>query len=137
MKQSIDLTWMDHMGFETDLDGHKITIDTNMEGGHDRGPRPKKLMLVSLAGCTGLDVLSILKKMRVEPDYFNLKVEADMADEHPKLYTHINVIYEFKGKDLPMDKLEKAVNLSIERYCGVSATLGKAVELTHEIKILD
>ncbi|NBC81989.1 MAG: OsmC family peroxiredoxin [Bacteroidetes bacterium] len=137
MKQSIDLTWMDNMGFETELDGHKLTIDTNMEGGHDRGPRPKKLMLLSLAGCTGLDVVSILKKMRVEPTYFNVKVEADMVDEHPRKYTTMHVTYEFRGENLPMDKLEKAVSLSTERYCGVSATLEQAVKLTHEIKILE
>jgi len=137
MKQSIDLKWLDNMGFETDLDGHKITIDTATDDGKNRGPRPKKLMLVSLAGCTALDVISILKKMRVEPSYFNVRVEGDMQEEHPKKFTKMHVVYEFKGDNLPMDKLQKAVDLSAERYCGVSATLQDAMEVSHEIKILD
>ena len=74
--------------------------------------RPKKIDVAALAGCTGIDVIMILKKMKVEPEAFNVIVEADVTEEHPKHYTKMKVIYQFKGKDLPMDKLEKAVNLS-------------------------
>jgi putative redox protein len=84
-----------------------------------------------------MDVVSLLKKMRQEIDFFNVVVEGDTTDEHPKTYYKIKVIYEFRGKDLEMDKLEKAVTLSEERYCGVSAVYRKAgIDLTHEIKIV-
>jgi putative redox protein len=73
--------------------------------------------------------------MRVELDGFNVRVEADMTEEHPKQYSKMKVIYEFSGKNLPMDKLEKAVNLSEERYCGVSASYRKAMEISTEIVV--
>ena len=110
------------MAFEADVYGHKIMLDASEAGGgENRGPRPKPLLLAALAGCTGMDVVSILKKMRVEVEAFNVVVEGDLTEEHPKQYAKMHIIYEFKGKDLPMDKLEKAINLSEERYCGVSA----------------
>ena len=93
--------------------------------------------MVALAGCTGMDVVSILKKMRVEPESFSVKVLGELTDEHPKQYTSLHVVYEFKGKDLPMDKLVKAVSLSEEKYCGVSAVLKKAIPVTTEIVITE
>jgi putative redox protein len=84
-----------------------------------------------------MDVISILKKMRIEPEYFNVRAEGETAEEHPKYFTGIHLIYEFKGKDLPMEKLQKAINLSQDRYCGVSYMLRKSSELTYEIKILE
>ncbi len=137
-KQEIKINWLENMAFETEINGHRILLDASEEsGGGNRGPRPKPLMLVALAGCTGMDVVSILKKMRVEPEGFNVLVEGDLTDEHPKQFTKMHVIYEFKGKNLPMDKLEKAISLSEERYCGVSAMYRKAIGITSEIKIID
>jgi putative redox protein len=136
MKSTLDLNWTGKMSFEAEMDGHKVILDADPSvGGEDKGVRPKPLMLLSLAGCTGMDVISILKKMRVEVDDFNVRVEADMTEEHPKHYTKMHVIYTFKGKDLPKDKIEKAVTLSDEKYCGVSTVYRKALELTHEIRI--
>lgn len=136
MKNSITLNWNDGMSFETSLNGHKIVIDADEKvGGKDRGPRPKALLLVSLAGCTAMDVISMLGKMRVQPDSFHVDVEGELTEEHPKVYKTLHVKYIFKGKDLPMDKLEKAVSMSQEKYCGVSAMLAKASELTHEIVV--
>lgn len=136
-KVSITTSWLQEMAFETEVNGHKIILDADpSSGGSNQGPRPKPLMLSALAGCTGMDVISILKKMRVEPEAFNVIVEADVTEEHPKHFTRMHVIYEFKGKDLPMDKLQKAVDLSQERYCGVSAVYKKAMEVTSEIRIL-
>ena len=137
-KQEIQVNWLDKMAFSTEVNGHKMILDATEEvGGENRGPRPKPFMLVSLAGCTAMDVISILKKMRVEVDSFDVKVEGDLTEEHPMHFYKIHVIYEFKGKDLPMDKLEKAVNLSEERYCGVSVVYNKAIEMTSEIRVLD
>ncbi|WP_372946873.1 OsmC family protein [Mariniphaga sp.] len=138
MKHVVDLAWTDKVAFETDMDGHKVVIDATKEsGGSDLGPRPKKLMLTALAGCTGVDVIMILKKMKVEPEAFNVIVEADVTDEHPKHYNKMKVIYQFKGKDLPKDKLEKAVKLSEEKYCGVTAVYKKAMEIESEIRIVE
>lgn len=136
MKSTLDLNWTGKMSFEADMSGHKIVLDADPSvGGEDKGVRPKPLMLLALAGCTAMDVVSILKKMRVEIEDFKVRVEADMTEEHPKHYSKMHVIYIFKGKDLPKDKIEKAVNLSDEKYCGVSAVYKKAMELTHEIRI--
>lgn len=138
MKHVVDLAWTDKIAFEADMDGHKVVIDATKEsGGSDLGPRPKKLMLTALAGCTGVDVIMILKKMKVEPEAFNVIVEADVTDEHPKHYSKMKVIYQFKGKDLPKDKLEKAVKLSEEKYCGVTAVYKKAMEMESEIRIVE
>lgn len=134
----VKVNWLENMAFEAEVNGHKIIIDAaEAVGGENRGPRPKPLMLVALAGCTGIDVVSILKKMRVEVESFNVVVEGDLTEEHPKQFSQMRVIYEFKGKDLPMDKLEKAVNLSEERYCGVSAMYKKAIGITTEIRIVN
>mgnify|MGYP001576599431 CR=1 FL=1 len=136
MKQEINLSWKKGMAFETELYGHKLTIDTDeSNGGHDLGPRPKALMLVALAGCTGMDIASMMAKMRVELVDLNIKVEGEVTEEHPKQFTSMHITYEFWGKELPMDKLEKAVSLSDERYCGVSATLKKGIPVTHSIVV--
>ena len=138
MEKFADVTFLENMAFEVEVNNHKFIVDADEKvGGANRGPRPKPLILAGLGGCTGMDVISILRKMRVEPEYFNVSVSAETTDEHPKYYNKIHLTYEFRGKDLPIDKLEKAVNLSQERYCGVSAMLTKAAELTHEIRILD
>lgn len=138
MKQEINLSWKKGMAFETELFGHKLTIDAEQSnGGQNLGPRPKPLLMVALAGCTGMDVVSILEKMRVEPADLNVRVEGEVTEEHPKQFTSLHIIYEFGGKDLPMEKLEKAVSLSDERYCGVSATLKKGIPVTHEIVVHD
>ena len=136
--EQVRINWLENMAFEAEVNGHKIIIDAaETVGGENRGPRPKPLMLVALAGCTGMDVVSILKKMRVEVENFNVVVEGDLTEEHPKQFSQMRIIYEFKGKDLPMDKLEKAVNLSEERYCGVSAMYKKAIGITKEIRIIN
>jgi putative redox protein len=134
----IECTWKHDMVFEADVQGFKILMDADPSvGGQNMGPRPKPLTLVSLAGCTGMDVISILKKMRIEPDYFNVSVEGELTEEHPKYFHKIKVIYEIKGKGIEYEKVEKAVTLSQERYCGVSAMLKAVAEISHEIRILD
>jgi putative redox protein len=138
MKHVLDLAWKQNLAFECDMDGHRVVIDASKEGGgDDLGPRPKKLMLTALAGCTGIDVIMILKKMQVVPEEFNVIVEGDLTEEHPIRYNKMKVIYQFKGKDLPMDKLEKAVKLSEEKYCGVSAAYRLAMDLSLEIRVVE
>ena len=137
-KHVINTEWKGDMAFEADINGHKLIMDTNSDGGgHNIGPSPKKLLLVALSGCTGMDVVSILKKMRVDIDKFSVEVQGDVADEHPKRYTKMHVIYKFTGKNLPLEKLEKAVKMSEETYCGVEALYRMAIIVTSEIKIIE
>ena len=137
MKHVVDLAWITNAAFECEIDGHKVKMDAAKDsGGDDLGPRPKKMMLAALAGCTGIDVIMILKKMKVELEAFNVIVEGDVAEEHPKKYTRMKIIYQFKGKDLPMDKLERAISLSQDKYCSVSAVYRKVLPLDHEIRII-
>ncbi len=130
------VTLRNQMHFMGELDGHEVPIDAAEQfGGQDKGPKPKGLTLTALAGCTAMDVISILRKMKVEPDDFSVEAEADVSDEHPMVFKTIKLVYRLKGKDLPREKVEKAVNLSQERYCGVSAMLQKAAPVTYEIII--
>jgi putative redox protein len=124
------------MAFEAEVNDFKIKLDADEKvGGKNSGPRPKALSLVSLGGCTGMDVVSILAKMRVVPETFDVEVTGELTEEHPKYYDKIHLVYSFTGKDLPYAKLEKAINLSQERYCGVNAMLSKAAEVTYEIRV--
>jgi putative redox protein len=142
MSNKINTSWKGKMSFEWELEGHKVVIDADENvGGENKGPKPKPFMLAALGGCTGMDVISVLKKMRVADDLlgFNVEVDGELTDEHPKYYKSMHVKYIFTAKDgveLPKDKLEKAINLSEERYCGVSALYKKAdVKMTSEIVI--
>jgi len=136
MKINVETRWQGKMAFVANVSGHEVMMDADTGvGGEDLGPRPKALLLAGLAGCTGMDVISILEKMRVFPATFDVKIEAEQTEEHPKVYSHITLVYQFGGKDLPIEKLEKAVSLSQDRYCGVSAMLSKAAVLTHRIEV--
>lgn len=138
MTHLVETAWKGNMQFDALVSGHHVIMDALPDaGGDDQGVRPKQLMLAALAGCTGMDVISILRKMKVEPESFNIKVEADVTDEHPKHYNKMHIIYELKGKDLPLDKIQKAVELSQDKYCGVSAAYKKAMPLSWEIKIIE
>ncbi len=137
-KEIVTTKWINNMAFEAVANGHKIILDAEPEvGGENRGPRPKPFMLAALGGCTAMDVISILKKMRVQIEKFNVHVEGEMTEEHPKQFYKMHVVYEFAGKNLSLDKLQKAVELSEDRYCGVSAVYKKVMELTSEIKVIE
>jgi putative redox protein len=136
MRSKVDVKWTRDMVFEALVNDHIILLDADESaGGHEYGPRPKPLTLVALGGCTGMDVISILKKMKVEPEYFNVQVEGELTDDHPKVYHTITISYIFRGQNLEREKLEKAISLSQEKYCGVSAMLGKAAKLQYKIVI--
>ena len=135
---TVTTSWQSKMSFDADPDGHHVIMDAASEfGGEDRGPRPKKMLLAALGGCTGMDVASLLKKMRVEHEGFSITAQAEASTEHPKVFTSIHLIYSFKGKNLPADKIQKAVDLSQERYCSVSAMLRQAAKITYEVKLMD
>jgi putative redox protein len=138
MKNLVNVKWVGGMAFEADSEGHKILLDASVDnGGKNEGPRPKPLMLMALGGCTGMDVVSILKKMQVNYDELNIKIEGVVSEEHPKKYTEITVTYQFKGKDIPLDKVQKAINLSEDKYCGVNAVYKEVIKMDYKIEIIE
>jgi len=136
VKNIVTTVWQEKMRFETDNpSGHKLLIDAGEEnGGESKGHRPKALMLSSLAGCSGLDVVSLLEKMRATVDDFKIEVTGELTEEHPKYYHKVQVNYHFYGSNLKQDKITKAVNLSVEKYCGVMEMFRKFADVTIEIR---
>lgn len=126
----IKANWSGDMAFKVTQDNHTFILDASENvGGKDQGPRPKALLLSGLAGCTGMDVVSILKKMKVTDYNLEINVSGELTDTHPKVYKTIKLEYIFTGYNLPEDKIKKAVNLSETRYCGVSEMLRKTAKI--------
>lgn len=138
MKKAV-VKWVDGMRFVgLGHANHSIVIDGPADaGGLDSATRPGELVLMALAGCTGIDVVSILNKMHVAFDSFEIGVEAEVAENHPKIYTKIAIEYRIRGKNLPADKLERAIKLSQETYCSVSKQLRPSAEISYRYKILE
>ncbi len=134
MTNHITTKWLGEMAFESNNpSGQTLRIDASPEdGGKGDGYRPKALMLSSLAGCSGLDVASLIKKMKLEVDEFHIETIANLTDEHPKYYDNVTIEYHFHGANLNQEKLQKAIDLSVEKYCGVMEMFRQFAEL--EIK---
>ena len=117
----ITTIWKGDMLFSSNNPSDKeILIDASVEnGGKGEGLRPKALMLSALAGCSGLDIASVIKKMRLEVDEFKIETFGELTEEHPQVYHTVRVEYHFFGTNLNEEKLQKAVNLSVEKYYGV------------------
>ncbi len=117
--------------------GHWVSVDGPPEfGGSSAAIRPKELILISLGACTGSDVVSILQKKRVKLAGFEVKLKAQVAEEHPQVYTKIHIDYVFYGENLSTNDLERAIDLSQNKYCPVSAMLRNSVEITNSYTIL-
>jgi len=106
-------------------------------GGNDQGPRPKPLLLAALTGCSGMDIVSILKKMQVNNYAFEMEADGESTEEHPVVYHTITLKFKFFGENLPTDKIIKAVSLSTERYCGVNAMLKASADVIVKIFVND
>ena len=120
MSHKITTNWKGNMLFDSDNpSGHHVLMDTDVEGKTREGLSPKALMLSSLAGCSGLDVVSILDKMKIDTYDLKMEVEGLLTDEHPKYYHTVILDYHFTGTDLNEEKINRAVQLSVEKYCGV------------------
>lgn len=121
MAHKITTQWKGNMLFESDNpSGKTVLIDTSPEnGGNNEGLSPKAMMLSSLAGCSGLDIISILNKMKVTIDEFKMDVSGELTDQHPKYYHSVTLDYHFFGTNLDEKKIQRAVDLSVETYCGV------------------
>lgn len=135
MEQEIKTQWEGNMLFNADTLGGNFKIDAAAEvGGQGKGVRPKALMLTSLAGCTGMDIVSLLKKMRAEVDDLDINVKGKLTEEHPKFYHEVTLEYVFYGKNLKKDKIEKAIELSSEKYCGVMEMFRQFAKITTVVR---
>lgn len=127
--------WNDNLKFEgTGDSGHKISMDASESaGGDDSAARPLEMLLAGLGGCTGIDVVLILKKMKAEILDFDIDIEAKRSEDHPKRFEEIHLNYFIKGKNLDEKKVKKAIDLSENKYCSASASLN--AEITSSFKI--
>jgi|TARA_B110000259_G_scaffold900_1_gene1129 putative redox protein len=137
MAHKVTTTWKNKMLLESDNPlGKNLLMESGPDfGGSNQGLSPKALMLSSLGGCTGLDVLSLLKKIRVEIEDFKVIVNGELTEEHPKYYDKVSIDYYFTGTDLNEEKIKKVVSLSEERYCGVIKMFRAFAEVTIAIHI--
>jgi len=137
MKVNVD--WRGGLEFNNHFpSGHDLTVDSAEEsGGQNKGPRPMELLLGGLAGCTGIDIVLILDKMKTELEDFEMEIEAERAQEAPKRFTKIQIKYKLKGKKLDEKKVERAIKLSEEKYCSASNSLNAEITSTYEIEQTD
>jgi len=118
--------------------GHTLTMDAEeASGGHNKGFQPMDLLLVGFGGCSGMDVLSILRKKRQQVTGLEINVKGEKADSFPKIYKQIHVEYIVKGKGVEKEAVERAIALSLDKYCSVGATLAKAGTITRSYKIVE
>ncbi|PFP28701.1 peroxiredoxin [Bacillus sp. AFS073361] len=130
----LSINWKGKMAFSgVSPTGHEFIMDAAPEvGGENSGPRPTELLLQAVAGCTGIDIISILNKMRLEPSAFQMDVKGERAEEHPKRFTTINIHYALDG-ELPEDKVVRAIQLSKDKYCSVSHSLNAEITVSYSI----
>ncbi len=122
----------------TSSSGHSLIMDAeDASGGHNSGFRPMELLLVGFGGCTGMDVISILRKKRQEITGLEMNVKGEKSDDYPKIYRSINVEYVVRGKNVQKEAVERAIDLSLNKYCSVGATLAKAGTITHSYRIVN
>ncbi len=131
------MTWQDGFKFSGQtLFGHEISTDASVKGGgQEEGYQPLELLLFSLAGCTGIDVILIAKKMRLKISDLSIKIKADQREESPRAFTNGHIEYAFKGENLDPVKLERIIQLSEEKYCSASATLAGVMKISHSFTI--
>lgn len=136
MKNKSTLNWIEGFSFEAEVDGHILKLDLAEEkGGKNTGPRPKPLLLAALSGCSAMDVVSILEKMRIKDYKLKVDMEADTANEHPMYYKSIVMKFYLTGNNLPPEKVKNAVEMSITKYCGVFAQLSKSADIKTKVFI--
>jgi putative redox protein len=134
---STKVIWKGDMSFEGETESnHRILMDlAEKSGGHDQGSRPMELVLVSLAGCTAVDVVIILKKMRERLDDLEVIVNSEKVDKHPRVYKKIDIQFNLKGKNLKDESVKRAIELSLNKYCSVKTMLEKTAEISYSYSI--
>ena len=133
------MNWVDGLLMVGKSDsGHTITMDGPPEsGGENLGVRPMEMLLLGVAGCTMIDVVTTLKKMRQDLSHCETKINAERATDHPKVFTNIHIQFIVKGKDLDSKKVDKAITLSAEKYCSASIMLGETATITHDFEVVE
>ena len=133
------VVWSKGLSFTGTADsGHTVAIGTDPGvGGDDDGLRPMELMAISLAGCTAMDVISILRKKRVDVTGFEVKVDGDRASDHPKVFTAFNIHYIVRGHNVEPAAVERAMDLSRTKYCPAQAMLGQLAPITLSYEIIE
>ncbi len=117
--------------------GHAIVMDAPASSsGGNTGSRPMELLLMAFGGCSGMDVISILRKKKQNVSKFETNVEGEMAEDYPHMYTALHIEYVVTGKNISEEAVKRAIELSLDKYCSVGATLGKAAKITHSYKII-
>ena len=136
---NISVKWIDGMLMVGKSDsGHAIVMDGPPEiGGENLGVRPMEMLLLGMTGCTVIDVISTLKKMREDVVDCQTQVSADRSEEYPKVFTNIHVHFVLRGKQLNPSKVDKAIKLSAEKYCSASIMIGKTAIITHDYEIIE
>ena len=136
---NISVKWIDGMLMVGKSDsGHAIVMDGPPAiGGENLGVRPMEMLLLGMTGCTVIDVISTLKKMREDVVDCQTQVSADRSEEYPKVFTNIHVHFVFKGNQLNPSKVDKAIKLSAEKYCSASIMIGKTAIITHDYEIIE
>lgn len=128
--------WKNNLQFEGSAkSGFNIPLDTSLADGGGNGFTPMELLLVGLAGCTGMDVISILKKKQQDVTAFEVAVHGDRASDHPHIYTHITVEYKLTGRNISLAAVDRAIELSETKYCSVHAMLSRAAVIDHIVTI--
>jgi putative redox protein len=118
--------------------GHTLIMDADdTAGGHNAGFRPMELLLVGFGGCSGMDVISILRKKRQQVTGLEINIKGERANDYPKVYKEIHIEYVVKGKDIAKEAVERAISLSVDKYCSVGATLAKTGRITHSFRIIE
>lgn len=132
------LKWVEALAFDATADsGHTVRIDTNAEDGSmNSGMNPKKMLLASLSACSGMDVAHILKLKRVAFSKLEIEAEAEQTKEHPKVFKFVNMVYRVDAKPEDLDKVQKAVDVSHEKYCGISAMLAKHCKINYTVELV-
>lgn len=128
------ITWTGQIAFAgTTPSGHEIQMDAAEEaGGQNSGARPTELLLHAVAGCTGIDIILILQKMRLNPASFHMEIDGTRAEDHPKRFTDVHIHYALEG-ELPDDKVARAIQLSKDKYCSVSQSLNATITVSYSI----
>ena len=137
--RTASVQWVDNLTFTTKTEsGHSGWLDSFPKDGQtSKGPTPMELLLVAVAGCTGMDIVDMLKKKRLNVTGVQVKVEGTRAETFPMVYTQLNLVYTVRGKDIPASAVEQAVQLSEEKYCSVGLMLGKTATITSRFEIIE
>ena len=136
---NISVNWIDGLLMVGKSDsGHTITMDGPPEsGGENLGVRPMEMLLLGVAGCTMIDIVTTLKKMRQDLSHLETKINAERATDHPKVFTDIHIQFILKGQNLDEKKVDKAITLSAEKYCSASIMLGETATITHDFEVVE